>query len=381
MRTMMRAVVLSAAGLVLAAGSPAALGAERADGKQASYVVVTDGQTVNVEVREGIVKKLTVNGEEIPTARVQHEGSTLKVLGEDGRVIATVRLESGAEGRGAAERGRAAAAMSRDVARRAREAAALARERVRAHAGAHGQAGAQASGQAGATQRVMLGVTPEEPGDALAAQLGLKSDEVTVLTSVSDNMPAAKAGLRAFDVVVAIDGKTPADPDTLRKAIRARKPGDELSLSIVRAGQKQDVKVKLDAVAGAEEGAEDERDMNAWGEEFREAFKDMPKQFEEAFKDMPHEIEIEDGSKGRARVYRFNGGPGVPPVPPVPGVPGGDVLRHLGPGSAPFIVMGEEGRERLTERLERLDERFDRLEEQLDKLAELLERIAEKQRP
>lgn len=367
--SMRSATVLTATCLLLsAAGQPARAG-QPERGELSTYVVVQNDQTVNVEARDGQVRKVTVNGQEVPASRVRREGDTLRVVDTDGKVIATVRLAPGGgereieRGRGdteehrGADAARRAAESARQLARRAREAGALARDRVLA--------------QAEGGPRVMLGVTPEEPSEALAAQLGLEREEVTVLTSVSDGLPAANAGLKVYDIVVAIDGQKPAGPEALRKAIRARQPGQELKLTILRGGQKQDVSVKLEAVNAAAENDEEsemERDL-------REAFKDMPRQMEEAFRDMPRQIE--EGFKGRARVYRFDQGQGgAAPLPPTP--PG--VMPH-GPGARPFVLVQPETGERLSERFERLEERFERLEERLDRVTELLEKLAERRQP
>ncbi len=62
--------------------------------------------------------------------------------------------------------------------------------------------------------------------------------------------PAEKAGIEPGDVVVAIDDKPVADSSELIVAIRARRPGDTVTLTVKRDGSEQDIDVTLDANEG-----------------------------------------------------------------------------------------------------------------------------------
>ena len=62
--------------------------------------------------------------------------------------------------------------------------------------------------------------------------------------------PAERAGLQPGDVIVAIDGTPVADSSELIVAIRSRRPGDTVTLTVRRGGGKQDFDVTL----GAHEG-------------------------------------------------------------------------------------------------------------------------------
>jgi putative serine protease PepD len=67
------------------------------------------------------------------------------------------------------------------------------------------------------------------------------------LTDVRTGTPAAAAGLRAGDVVTAVDGKTVRDVATLGSAIDAKKPGDRVSIIFTRNGTTKTVQVTLAA--------------------------------------------------------------------------------------------------------------------------------------
>lgn len=87
--------------------------------------------------------------------------------------------------------------------------------------------------------RAWLGVAIEEASEALAEQLGLDSGVGLVVTHVSADSPAAKAGLKKNDVLVELAGQSLVHPAQLRKLVQARKPGDNLTLVFYRAGKKQ----------------------------------------------------------------------------------------------------------------------------------------------
>jgi putative serine protease PepD len=78
----------------------------------------------------------------------------------------------------------------------------------------------------------------------LGVELGDNSASARVVT-VRSGTPAAKAGLKAGDVIVSLGGTKISSADQLRSAISARKPGDRVSVTYVRNGQRHTVSVTL----------------------------------------------------------------------------------------------------------------------------------------
>ena len=72
-----------------------------------------------------------------------------------------------------------------------------------------------------------------------------------MITELTPDGPAAKAGLAVEDIIHAVDGKPVTNDDELRKAIASRSPGSEMTLGVVRlsTSQKTEVSVKLAARA------------------------------------------------------------------------------------------------------------------------------------
>ncbi|MCA5892379.1 trypsin-like peptidase domain-containing protein [Isoptericola sp. NEAU-Y5] len=64
--------------------------------------------------------------------------------------------------------------------------------------------------------------------------------------AVTPEGPADLAGIRAGDVILAIDGRPVARSDELIVAIRARQPGDAVTLRVRTDGDERDVRVVLD---------------------------------------------------------------------------------------------------------------------------------------
>lgn len=97
--------------------------------------------------------------------------------------------------------------------------------------------------------RKMIGVTSVPAGPALAAQLGLQPEDALVISEVGPDMPAEKAGLKVYDVVLKIDGEGPPSSERLREAIRAKTVGQTVKLTIVRQGEHLDLEVPVEEIA------------------------------------------------------------------------------------------------------------------------------------
>src|SRR2546426_7052993 len=89
-----------------------------------------------------------------------------------------------------------------------------------------------------AKDRAWLGVGVEEASEALTDQLGLDPGEGLVVTHVSADSPAAKAGLKKNDVLIELAGQSLVHPAQLRKLVQVRKPEDKVKLVFYRGGKK-----------------------------------------------------------------------------------------------------------------------------------------------
>ena len=80
----------------------------------------------------------------------------------------------------------------------------------------------------------------------IAASMGLAGPQGVLLKSIYPGGPAAKAGLKVGDVVVAIDGVTVDDMQGLNYRVATHRAGDAPSLKVFKNGHTGDVSVKLE---------------------------------------------------------------------------------------------------------------------------------------
>ncbi|WP_199555602.1 Do family serine endopeptidase [Sandaracinobacteroides hominis] len=92
-----------------------------------------------------------------------------------------------------------------------------------------------------------IGVEGEALTLQAAQQAGLERPTGMLVTGVSAGSPSALAGLKPGDIVYAIDGKEVFDPSSLRYQIATQPVGESVTLTIVRGGTAQNLKMQLSA--------------------------------------------------------------------------------------------------------------------------------------
>jgi serine protease Do len=99
--------------------------------------------------------------------------------------------------------------------------------------------------QYGEVRRAYLGVEMQEVEPVDAELYGLPRPMGALVQSVPEGGPAAQAGFRQEDVIVAIDGVPVERPGQLQLLIAQRRPGDRVRVRFYRDGQPQEVSVRL----------------------------------------------------------------------------------------------------------------------------------------
>lgn len=100
----------------------------------------------------------------------------------------------------------------------------------------------------GRVRRALLGVALGDVTPEIAARLDLPVSEGAVILNVAENSPAAKAGLRAGDIIVRADDATVRSGGDLRRAIRAKAPGQTIALTVKRGNSDKQVSARLETV-------------------------------------------------------------------------------------------------------------------------------------
>ncbi len=101
---------------------------------------------------------------------------------------------------------------------------------------------------AGKTGKLVTGWIGAE-GEALttqtAAQLGLDRPGGVLITGVTPGSPAATAGVKAGDILLAVDGKEVVDPGQLRYRIAVQGVGTQIDVELRRGAEKRTVALTL----------------------------------------------------------------------------------------------------------------------------------------
>jgi serine protease Do len=90
-----------------------------------------------------------------------------------------------------------------------------------------------------------LGIEYMDVGEQLAAYFKLAGKSGVLVSSVDADGPAAKAGMKAGDVILKLDGKAVEDGDALREAISEAEGGSEVTVTVQREGRPLDLRVTL----------------------------------------------------------------------------------------------------------------------------------------
>ncbi len=85
--------------------------------------------------------------------------------------------------------------------------------------------------------RGWLGVTIQDVDENTAKALGLKSAGGALIGSVLDDEPAAKAGLRAGDVIVRVGDNAIDSASAVTRSVASLKPGTKVDITVMRNGK------------------------------------------------------------------------------------------------------------------------------------------------
>jgi serine protease Do len=99
--------------------------------------------------------------------------------------------------------------------------------------------------ETGTVARGFLGVQIQPVTTDIAASLGLSEAEGAIVASVGENSPAAKAGVRSGDVILALNGKPVKAPRDLSRGVADLGPDADATLQVWRDNAKREIGVKL----------------------------------------------------------------------------------------------------------------------------------------
>lgn len=104
----------------------------------------------------------------------------------------------------------------------------------------------------GSVRRGYLGIELEDIDREKAELFGLQDQGGALVRRVTDNSPAKSAGLIVGDVVTAVDGLRVDGSSKLRLIVSGRKPGSNVTMSVLRDGKMVPIKATLGELPGTE---------------------------------------------------------------------------------------------------------------------------------
>lgn len=166
----------------------------------------------------------------------------------------------------------------------------------------------------GRVTRGWMGVTLQEVTQNLARSFNLEQPRGALVAEVGQDSPAAKAGLKAGDVIVAYAGKPINDSADLPPLVGSTKPGTSRALTVIRDGKEQEIAVTLGQLPD-----KDQRELA-----LNNAQDDGSPRLNVAIADLPADQRGKGESEGGVLVQQV--GPGVAAEA---GVRPGDILLSL----------------------------------------------------
>jgi len=246
--------------------------------------VIEDDQTYSMKMINNEVSA-QVNGKEVPQDRIRRKGNKIDILGEDGKVLHTFKIDG--------TNVPVAPVPPVPPVRPVRPVAPVPPVPPVPPMRGFAQPSSRAFGSAVGIENappVMIGMLMDYSDE----------DEGITVQRVFEGLPAEKSGLRAGDVIVRIEGKKATGIEVIRDALATKKPGEKLLLVVERDGDTKEIAIdllKYDAQIMAKARGEDGELMpqnevegfryegmpEAWKELNSPGFKnDMKKALEEA---------------------------------------------------------------------------------------------------
>jgi serine protease Do len=100
----------------------------------------------------------------------------------------------------------------------------------------------------GYVERGWIGVQVQPVNQNIAESLGMRNAEGALVDEVQDGGPAAKAGLKAGDVITAVNNDAVHDSRDLARKIGALAPGAKVNLSVTSNGERKTLTLALESM-------------------------------------------------------------------------------------------------------------------------------------
>ncbi len=95
----------------------------------------------------------------------------------------------------------------------------------------------------GVANRAIIGINISDADADMLKQLGI--DGAIRIDGVIDGTPAAKAGIRANDLLLGLNGNRTVNVEQLQDLLSGKNPGDQVKVQVLRKGDKKNFEIRL----------------------------------------------------------------------------------------------------------------------------------------
>ncbi|MEN3930439.1 trypsin-like peptidase domain-containing protein [Microvirga sp. W0021] len=99
----------------------------------------------------------------------------------------------------------------------------------------------------GTVSRGYIGIAIQPVSPEIAEAIGLKDGKGALVARSVLNGPAAKAGIKTGDTIIAVNGEAINEPKDLSRKIASVSPGQSVTVKVFRAGQEREVKLTVES--------------------------------------------------------------------------------------------------------------------------------------
>lgn len=107
--------------------------------------------------------------------------------------------------------------------------------------------------QSGEVSRSRIGVAIQDLTPEVAQNLGVDAVAGALVSRVEPDGPADKAGVKAGDIVVALDERAIDSSSVLRNRVAFTKPGEKVKITVIRDGSRRDIDITVEKMPAAEQ--------------------------------------------------------------------------------------------------------------------------------
>ena len=146
----------------------------------------------------------------------------------------------------------------------------------------------------GSVKRAVLGISMQAIDDKIAEDLKLSSRNGVYISEVSKSGAADEAGIKAGDILIAIDSTKTTTPASVQEAVSRFSPGDEAVVTVIRDGKEKMFDVKFKGTAQETGTLADDGSVAFYGSSIKAADEKTLEQF-----GLKHGVQIVDLGPGK----------------------------------------------------------------------------------